>query len=337
MLKKYSIESRRYIGSKTKIVNKIMNEVNSDSKIVADLFSGTGVVAKNLILLGKKVILNDMLFSNFIVYKAFFGSEKIDAKKIEIIINDFNELKEINKKNYISKNYGNRYFSENNAKKIGFIRDEIDVLYESKDINEEEKFILIASLLYSLDRVANTVGHYEMYLKNKKRDDEFIMGLIDLSLRGSNVEIYNRDANELADKITADTFYLDPPYNARQYINFYHVWENIAKNNKPELSWESKKFDRTGLRSDYSKSKAPEVMEQLFEKIKYAENIIVSYNNTYDAKSNASNNKISIEEMKEIFSNNRVLKIKEIEHKSFNSGKTNFKNHVEYLYLSKNK
>ncbi|MBU4457771.1 MAG: DNA adenine methylase, partial [Candidatus Omnitrophica bacterium] len=30
-----------------------------------------------------------------------------------------------------------------------------------------------------------------------------------------------------------DVAYIDPPYNARQYINFYHVLENLAKWEKP--------------------------------------------------------------------------------------------------------
>lgn len=335
MLKIYKIESRRYIGSKTKLIEKIMNEIDKDSKVVADLFAGTGVVSKYLLSLGKKVIINDMLFSNYIVYEAFFGKGNINTNKLKKIIKGFNNLDSDKlDNNYISNNYGNRYFSHNNAKKIGFIRDQIDTLFKDKKINKQEKYILISSLMYSMDRFANTVGHYEMFLKKEDRSTDFEMGIIDISQRGSDVELYNMDANKLASKIKADIVYLDPPYNSRQYINFYHVWENIAKNDKPELKWESKKFDRSGLRSDYSKSSAPMVMQKLCHDIRNTRKIIVSYNNTYKAQSVASNNKISIEEMKNIFSNNRNLKINEIAHQSFNSGKTDFKNHIEYLYIS---
>ena len=49
---------------------------------------------------------------------------------------------------------------------IGFIRDDIDDLFEKKAINKREKAILITALIYSVDKIANTVGHYDAYGKN---------------------------------------------------------------------------------------------------------------------------------------------------------------------------
>ena len=46
------------------------------------------------------------------------------------------------------------------------MRDRLDYLLDQKAINEKEFFILLSSLLYSVDRVANTVGHYDAYRKN---------------------------------------------------------------------------------------------------------------------------------------------------------------------------
>ena len=51
------------------------------------------------------------------------------------------------------------------ASLIGEIRENIE---KAKDLNEKEKAILIASLLYSADKVANTVGHYDAYIKGHK-------------------------------------------------------------------------------------------------------------------------------------------------------------------------
>jgi adenine-specific DNA-methyltransferase len=39
----------------------------------------------------------------------------------------------------------------------------------------------------------------------------------------------------LSDKIKADIFYLDPPYNERQYAPNYHLLETIAKYDSPEI------------------------------------------------------------------------------------------------------
>ena len=70
--------------------------------------------------------------------------------------------------NYVSKNYGDKYFSNNTAKKIGFIREEID--NKKNGLNKREKAIALASLLYSADKIALTVGHYEVFLQTTKRD-----------------------------------------------------------------------------------------------------------------------------------------------------------------------
>ncbi|MDR2589659.1 MAG: DNA adenine methylase [Oscillospiraceae bacterium] len=44
---------------------------------------------------------------------------------------------------------------------------------------------------------------------------------------------------------------MDPPYNSRQYCDAYHLLENIARWEKPEVSGVARKMDRTNLKSDY--------------------------------------------------------------------------------------
>jgi adenine-specific DNA-methyltransferase len=61
----------------------------------------------------------------------------------------------------------------------------------------------------------------------------------------------------------------------------------------------------------------------------------VSYNNTYDSKSGSSKNKIPLEQILEILKIKGKTKINEKDYNFFNAGKTNFKNHKEYLFLTK--
>lgn len=49
--------------------------------------------------------------------------------------------------------------------KIGYIREDIESLYENDRINQRERAILITSLLYAMDKIANTCGHYDAYRK----------------------------------------------------------------------------------------------------------------------------------------------------------------------------
>ena len=57
------------------------------------------------------------------------------------------------------------FFSEENAKRIDFIRDKIDEWYENHLIIEEEKLYLIGCLLESISKVSNVPGVYASYFK----------------------------------------------------------------------------------------------------------------------------------------------------------------------------
>ena len=330
-----SINNRRYIGSKTKLLENIYNSIPEKYKtkngVFADVFAGTGVVANYFGKKGYKIIVNDILFSNIVAYKAFFSREAIDGKKIDSFLNEMNSLPYSKiKNNYFSNIYGDKYFSVNDAKKIGYIR---DTLEERRNLfNDREYYYILCSLLYATDRIANTCGHFESFLSKKPIDTNFQLDKLDLR-NFDNVQIFNEDANELVSKIKCDIAYVDPPYNARQYVNFYHVLENLARWEKPtEFEGNSMKFKRNHLKSGYSRSKAPLLMEDLIMKLK-ANVIVVSYNNTYDAKSGASNNKITEEQLVSILEKKGKVSVTEIDYKFFNSGKTDLKNHKEKIYV----
>ena len=116
-------------------------------------------------------------------------------------------------------------------------------------------------------------------------------------------------------------------------MNFYHVLENLALWQKPEeLEWNSMKFKRNHLKSDYSKSKAPDVFADLIQNIS-SKLIIVSYNNTYDARSWASNNKITEDQILSSLAVKWKISKQEIDYKFFNAWKTDLKNHKELLFI----
>lgn len=48
-------------------------------------------------------------------------------------------------------------------KKVGIIRNDIDSLFKDGEINQRERAILITSLVYAVDKIANTVGHYDAF------------------------------------------------------------------------------------------------------------------------------------------------------------------------------
>jgi len=328
-----SIGNRRYTGSKKALLEDIYRSIEFYPKsraVFADLFAGTGVVSFFMLDKGMDVIVNDFLASNYVAYQAWFGHGDFNKKKLEKIVIEFNSLngKKL-KANYFSKIYGSKYFSIADAKKIGYIRDELDKI----KLTKREKSILLTSLMYATDKIANTVGHFEHFLSKKPEDKGITLKLPTIRDFKGNVTLYKMDANKLVREIKCDIAYIDPPYNARQYINFYHVLENLVEWSKPtEFEGISMKFKRNHLKSDYSKSKAPVVFKDLIDNLQ-AKVIVVSYNNTYSAKSSASNNKISETQLIDILSTRGKVTVKEITHKFFNSGKTDFKDHKELLYI----
>lgn len=335
-MKKISINNRRYIGSKTRMINFI-KEVMSTEKIeyssFLDLFGGTGIVGDSFNDQKTKVYVNDLLKSNYISYLAWFGNEKIDKKKIKNYIEEYNSLQNLDD-NYFSFNFGNTYFSENNCRKIGFIRQDIEDKYMDGIVNNRERAILITSLLYAMDKIANTVGHYDAYRKNGDLDKKLELGMLDLKSNANNKnnKTFNEDSNELIKKMKADVVYIDPPYNSRQYSDAYHLLENMAMWEKNEVFGVAKKMERNGIKSKYCSVSAPLAFKELIENIN-SKYIIVSYNNMGNKGAGRSQAKISDEDMIAILRKKGKVKIYETDFSQFNTGKTHIDNHKERLFV----
>ena len=324
------ISNRRYLGSKQKLIdfiNEVVENNTSGISTVADIFAGTGVVADYFRSKGKKIIVNDILKSNVVAYKAWFGNETVDLNKIRKIIRELNSV-EVDEDNYVSINFGNKYFSMENARKIGYIREKIDIY----NVNDRERAVLLTSLIYAMDKVANTVGHYDAYRKKMDSYQPIYLKVPKLEENKENL-IYCEDANELVKRISADLVYIDTPYNSRQYGDAYHLLENIVNWEKPSVVGVAKKMaDRSKTKSVYSTKKAPEAFDDLIQNIK-AKYILVSYNNMAQKGVGRSNAKISNDEI--IYSLEKRGKVTkyEIPFKVFTTGKTNIEDHKEILYL----
>ncbi|MDF7638461.1 Dam family site-specific DNA-(adenine-N6)-methyltransferase [Lactobacillus sp. ESL0791] len=329
-LKPLHINNRRYLGCKQRMlnfINRTVSENTTNVKTVADIFAGTGVVANLFRAQGKKVIVNDILTSNYITYETWFGNEEVDISKIKRILSKLNSLKGV--EGYVTKNFGNRYFSIENAKKIDAIREKIEVL---KNVNKRERSFLLTSLLYAMDKVSNTVGHFDSYRKHMDSYRPIYLRCPDLNINGEN-EIYNEDANKLVKKVKADLVYIDTPYNSRGYESMYHVLENVMEWKKPAVEGVAKKaINRKEKSSDYTTSKAPQAFSDLISNIN-ARYILVSYNNMAKKGNSRSNAKISNEEIIDILKKRGEVKVFSTDFNAFTTGKSKISNHKELLYL----
>lgn len=340
-----------YIGSKFSILNFIEETINDFIKpqdnnlIFCDIFSGTASVGKHFKKKGYTIISNDIEYFSYITAKHFIeNNENINFNKLkQININNvFNYLNTLNiEKGFIYNNYSiegtknkeyeRQYFSDNNAGKIDAIRLCIENWKNKELLNEKEYNYLIASLIESADKVANTASVYEAFLKKLKSTakKDLILEPIEIIESKNNNKVYNMDSNELIKLISGDILYMDPPYNTRRYDTNYHILETIALYDNPPIK------GKTGIRCETTK-KSKYTMKK--EAIKVFEELIKNANFKYIMLSYNDEGIIPIEDIKTIMSKYGEYKCYKRKHKRFKADKNRnyIKDYtIEYIHCLK--
>lgn len=327
------INNRRYLGNKYKLLDFISDTVNTNTvgvKTVADIFAGTGSVASAFT--DKTIITNDILYSNYISHICWFGTQPYSEEKIINYVCAYNFVN-IEEENYMTENFSDTYFSHKDCCKIGFIRQNIEDEYNANKLNERERAILITSLIYAMDKIANTCGHYDAYRKGVAFLEHLYLSVPKPPIMLSkNNACYNMDANELVKKIVPDLVYIDPPYNSRQYCDTYHLLENVARWEKPTVKGVARKMDRTKLKSNYCTINAPTAFDTLVKDI-HSKYILLSYNNMATKGNGRSNAKISDEDIMKSLSQKGEVRVFSMEHRAFSAGKSSIKDNKERLFL----
>jgi len=269
-----------YIGSKQKISDwlkaEILKRVDVENKIFCDIFAGTGVVSKMFKGVAN-VIANDIEYYAYVLNRNYIWNNKDIKEKIKVI-ECLNKLPP-REDGFIYNNYcspANRlYFSDENGKKIDAVRMEIEKYKNDRDLY----FFLLASLIESADKVANTASVYGAFLKKIKKSAEKPLIIRPAIYKETDKKhlVFQEDSNKLIEHISGDILYIDPPYNARQYGANYHLLNTIA------MYDEFVPKGKTGLREYYKspwcqKSKVKEVFEDLIKNADF-EWIFLSYNN----------------------------------------------------------
>lgn len=330
-----NIQNRRYLGNKFKLFNFIKDIVDKnclDVKIFADVFSGTGVVSSAFT--DKIIITNDLLYSNYICNLTWFGSETVRLEFLSNLIKEYTRDSKF-EENYMTENFADTYFSKIDCSKIGFVREDIEQKYRSGIISERERAFLIASLIYAMDKVANTCGHYDAWRRGVTFERRLVLPMLNVPAKNNKLNrCFNEDANKLVRHIKADLIYIDPPYNSRQYSDTYHLLENVARWEKPPVYGVALKPDRKNLKSDYCTLKATEAFEDLIKNCK-AKYILLSYNNMAQKGDERSNARISDEDIFRILNAKGSTQVFSKEYRAFTTGKSNIRGNEERLFLCK--
>ena len=288
-----------FIGEGVEFVKK---ELKKEKLFCADLFSGSGIVARFLKANSEFLIANDLETYSKITNECYLSNISADllSEISKIRTEILNEVYENLTPGFITELYAPKndknimpeervFYTHKNAVFIDSARREI-----SKISPEMQKFF-IAPLLYEASTHANTSGVFKGFYKNKKGIGQFggegrnalkrILGDISLSLPVfSNFSVpfsvEQKDANKLAGELeNCDICYLDPPYNQHPYGSNYFMLNLIAKYERPNEISQVSGIAQGWNKSVYNKkTRAAEAFFDLISKLK-AKFVLISFNN----------------------------------------------------------
>jgi adenine-specific DNA-methyltransferase len=316
-----------YIGSKLSLLDEIramLARQGVTGGTFCDLFSGTTVVAQMARQAGFQVIANDLQAYSVVMQRAFLetdgypaftrlrralkaiesqdagihragfglgatpGAESVPLRRVlaylEALPGQVGPFYEAYCEGGAA---GRSYFSRENGQRCEAMRTAIEAWRAEGLIDEAERQVLLASVLETMDQLANTASVYGAYLKQVKKTARapVVLRLPRLIPGGGPHRANQADGNDLVRSLAAegrhDVLYLDPPYNHRQYHANYHLLETIAR-------WDLGSFEpqgKTGLRpaSDQkSRYCSRRHVKAAFAELIAAANfkhILVSYNN----------------------------------------------------------
>lgn len=277
----------RYIGNKENILDQIYGILQNSGvkgETFFDFFSGTTSVARYFKKLGYQVSSCDVMYLSYCLQKAYIennteplfeGLEQLLPKEIEghlffmspldRVLAYLNSIPPV--KGFIYSNYTpdgtveldcpRMYFSSDNGKKVDAIRQQIEEWRTNELLTESEYFILLSCLIETISFYANISGVYAAF--QKKWDPRAVKPLllrpIELINNGKDNTAYHCNSLDIVSQIDVDILYLDPPYNARQYLPNYHLVETIAKYDNPSIRGVTGMRDYEGKKSSFCNAK----------------------------------------------------------------------------------
>ena len=241
-----------------------------------DLFSGTSRVGHALKREGVRVHAND---HNAYAHALAGCYVAADARKWRArasrLVEELDALP--GRAGWFTETYAvrSRYLKPANAARAEAIRARIARL----SLEPPLEAIALTSLIEACDRVDSTGGLQMAYLKMwAARASQPLRLRLPEILEGEG-SASCLDAREAAGLNEADVAYLDPPYNQHSYLGNYHVWETLARGDRPEVYGIACK--RVDVRERGSAFNRRATMETAFadvlERVR-AKRIVVSFN-----------------------------------------------------------
>lgn len=348
----------RFIGNKENIVDKIYNIMSTkqiEGESFFDFFSGTTSVSRFFKKLNYTIYSSDLMYFSFVLQQAYivnneepqfkkliaeinFKSNSLFSSPLQIVVEYLNSIEPVF--GFITNNYSpigtseletpRMYFSNENASIIDAIRIQIENWKSSELISSAEYFILLACLIESVPFYANISGVYAAF--HKKWDSRALKKLtlrpIEIIVGNNFNQSFNINSTELLNLVQADIFYLDPPYNQRQYAPNYHLLETIALYDNPTIKGVGGLREYQDKKSKFCNSKtAVEEVNYIAKNGKF-KTLVMSYN------SEGIMPKENILSTLKEFGKVELVEFEYLRYKSNNNGESKIKKFInEQLYI----
>lgn len=257
-----------------------------DVKTTLDVFTGTTRVAQAMRTSGLHVTTSDTAAYSQVFSECYIQGTQHDIDIVKPILLNIADNTSRDEPGWITQNYADvagadgsvvRFIHPKNAVRADGIREEIE---RRKGLGRVPTSIMVTSLIEAIDRVDNTVGIQQAYLKDwckRSLDDmELRVPVIPDGPIGSHIcgDVLSIDFPE------ADLAYVDPPYSPHSYATYYHIWESVALWDKPAVGLRTnRRADRIGSLTPKSPWNTPEALSAfraLFERL-HTKYLLVSY------------------------------------------------------------
>lgn len=349
----------RYIGSKEKLANTIIDLIQQevpDARTIIDLMAGTGNFSLALRRRGFRVTASDvMTYSvhhlrvNLLIdappsFNGLVGQipglQANSAGNYPKVLDYLNSLQGICGYFYTefspeghpaNASKPRMYYTAENAKKIDAIRAKIKEWHKANLTDTIEHSLLLHTLILDSNDIANIAGTYGHYLSHFVQRACTPIELKPCAIDDNdNIghQVLCGYAETLAETLTADVCYIDPPYIKRQYAANYHILETLAREDNPEAIGESGLRPWRDRYSNFcSKLKIRDSFTQIINNI-HARHIFISY---------SEDGLLSIEELQKFLAIFGAIKIHRIRYKRFKSNNSKKDPYLtEYLiYIQK--
>ena len=259
----------RYFGSKKSTLSQLEDHIPDPTPgaVSGDLFGGIGIVSALLKSKGYRVVTADQLtFPTYFQVATLEYSIQPSFRMLRTkykwpsavdVSDELNMCRDTGSNWFLSEySIKRRFFSSENAIRIQSAWNRIRTWDTAGLLNRKEKAFLLASLIDSMDHVANTAGTYYAYLKGWTRKAllPFRYRFLKPVSGPSGGIVIQGNASDIFKRYEFDFLYLDPPYNGRNYSLYYHLPETIARCEEPQVRGKAGVPQRTPVYSPMYKS-----------------------------------------------------------------------------------